>query len=279
MHQRQPRHLSSGAALASVFACVAILALAPRAAHAQGQCPTQFQEQTSGTATDGGTICANAVGNKCTFNLGLCVNQPEASCTAQDLKKRTTHAASPTFCAGKIGKVKVKANGTSSVCGSFAGVTVKAKKKGTVARSCRIRGKAKKAKTTTTLVCVTTTTLPTCGNGVIDAGEQCDPPCGAGCTAGQFCNSSCQCVATAACACGASTPTKLDFTTDVGTGECGAVTDGSGDNLLCLDCAGLYFGGGAVAVPLPATVPNMGSSLTKVSNCSDTCLTLANLTS
>ena len=71
----------------------------------------------------------------------------------------------------------------------------------------------------------------------------------------------------------------LDFTTDVGTGSCGAVTDDSGANVTCLTCAGLYFGGGAEAVPLPATVPNMGSSLTKVSGCSDTCLTLANLTS
>ena len=42
----------------------------------------------------------------------------------------------------------------------------------------------------------------------------------------------------------------LDFTTDVGTGSCGAVTDDSGANVTCLTCAGLYFGGGAEAVPL-----------------------------
>ena len=281
-----------------VFVLAATVALVSRTSHAQGQCATELQEQTSGPVADQGTVCGTAARNKCTFQLELCVNQPEAGCTPKDLKKRTIHASS--LCAGGIGKVKVKANATSSVCGSFAGVKVKTKKHGTKAGSCKISAKAGKSKTkitllcqpesapcsttttTTTiqpLVCVTTTSLPTCGNGVVDGGEQCDPPCGAGCAAGQFCNSSCQCVATAACACGASTPTKLDFTTDVGTGECGAVTDGSGDNLLCLDCAGLYFGGGAVAVPLPATVPNMGSSLTKVSGCSDTCLTLANLTS
>src|SRR5438552_1960139 len=177
MHQRQTSHLRSGAALA----LVAILALAPRPGHAQGPCPTKFQEQTRGAAADGGTVC------------------------------------------------------------------------------------------------VTATTLPTCGNGVVDGGEQCDPPCGPGCAAGQFCNSSCQCVATAACACG--TNTMLDFTTDVGTGSCGAVANDNGDNVLCLTCAGLYFGGGAESVPLPATVPNMGSSRTKVSACSDTCITLANFTS
>ena len=281
-----------------VLVLAATVALVSRTSHAQGQCATELQEQTSGPVADQGTVCGTAARNKCTFQLELCVNQPEAGCTPKDLKKRTIHASS--LCAGGIGKVKVKANATSSVCGSFAGVKVKTKKHGTKAGSCKISAKAGKSKTkitllcqpesapcsttttTTTiqpLVCVTTTSLPTCGNGVVDGGEQCDPPCGAGCAAGQFCNSSCQCVATAACACGASTPTKLDFTTDVGTGECGAVTDGSGDNLLCLECAGLYFGGGAVAVPLPATVPNMGSSLTKVSACSDTCITLANFTS
>src|SRR5438445_2035174 len=182
MHQRQPRHLRSGAALVSVLAFVAILAVAPRAGHAQGQCPTQFRDQTSGTVADGGTICANAVGNKCTFNLELCINQPEAGCTPQDLKKKKIRAASPTLCAGGIGKVNVKANTTSSVCGGFTGVvTVKAKKHGTVARSCKIRGKAKQAKTSITLLCqpssspcsttttstTTTTTIPApaCGNG------------------------------------------------------------------------------------------------------------------
>ena len=282
-----------------VLVLAATVALVSRTSHAQGQCATELQEQTSGPVADQGTVCGTAARNKCTFQLELCVNQPEAGCTPKDLKKRTIHASS--LCAGGIGKVKVKANGTSSVCGSFAGVKVKTKKHGTKAGSCKISAKAGKSKTkitllcqpesapcsttttTTTiqpLVCVTTTSLPTCGNGVVDGGEQCDPPCGVpavGCTAGQFCNSSCQCVPTAACTCGAST--KLDFTTDVGTGSCGAITDGSGANLTCLTCAGLYFGGGAEAVPLPATVPNMGSSLTKVSACSGTCLTLANFTS
>src|SRR5439155_230729 len=80
----------------------------------------EYQEQTSGTVTDGGTICATAVGNKCTFQLDLCVNQSGASCTPKDLKMRTIHAAG--LCAGGIGKVKVKANGTSSACGNLAGV-------------------------------------------------------------------------------------------------------------------------------------------------------------
>jgi len=50
--------------------------------------------------------------------------------------------------------------------------------------------------TTTTTETTTTTTLPTCGNNVLDPGEQCDPP-GSGCSspAGAFiCDGSCQCV-------------------------------------------------------------------------------------
>src|SRR5207237_979282 len=41
----------------------------------------------------------------------------------------------------------------------------------------------------------TTTTLPPCGNGVIDPGEQCDPAASSsGCPSGQGCNTQCQCV-------------------------------------------------------------------------------------
>jgi hypothetical protein len=70
----------------------------------------------------------------------------------------------------------------------------------------------------------------------------------------------------------------LNFTTAVGSGNCGGAGAGSSD-LLCLQCGGLYFGGGAAAIPLPARVPDMGSSLTNVSACSGACLTLANTTS
>jgi len=258
MHQRQPRHHRSGAALASVLACVAILALAPRVGHAQGQCPTQFQEQTSGTVTDGGTICANAVGNKCTFNLELCANQPEAGCTPQDLKTRTIHAASPTFCAGKIGKVKVKANGTSAVCGSVAGVTVKAKKHGTVARSCKIRGKAKQAKTSITLLC-----------------QPQSMPCSGATTT----TTTATTTTTLRCTCATSSFHQLSFTTSVGSGNCGTLTTSTGGLLINLACGGLYTGGGSAGVPLPFQVPDMGSSLTGLGPCSGTSLTLTRLTS
>src|SRR5437016_2527294 len=194
-----------------VLVLAATVALVSRMSHAQGQCPTDFRDQTSGPVTDAGTVCQTAVNKKCVFPTALCVNQPESGCTPQNLKHTNIHASS--LCRG-VGKVHVKANGTSSVCGAFAGITVKTKKHGTKAGSCTSRAKAKKARTKITLLCepqagtcpapatttttttvpltcVTTTTLPTCGNGVIDAGEDCDPPCSQGCAAGQFRHASC----------------------------------------------------------------------------------------
>ncbi|PYN80156.1 MAG: hypothetical protein DMD97_03860 [Candidatus Rokuibacteriota bacterium] len=71
----------------------------------------------------------------------------------------------------------------------------------------------------------------------------------------------------------------MSFTTGVGSGNCGTLTTSTGTLLENLACGGLYTGGGSSGVPLPFTVPDMGSSLTGVSSCSGTSLTLANLTS
>src|SRR6266403_1944097 len=111
-----------------VLACAtAFLGLAPQTSRAQGQCATEFKEQTSGPVTDGSTLCGTAVGNKCTFQLEVCANQPVDSCTPKDLKKRRIHASG--HCGG-IGKLNVKASGTSAVCGNSTGVKVKTKQHG-----------------------------------------------------------------------------------------------------------------------------------------------------
>src|SRR5437762_8518744 len=250
MHQRQPRHLRSGAALASVLTLVGILGLAPRAAHAQGQCATEFQDQTRGTVADGGTICATALGHKCTFQLDLCVNQSGASCTPKDLKMRTIHAAG--LCAGGIGKVKVKANGTSSACGNPAGVKVKTKKHGTKAGSCRIRAKAGQSRSTITLLC-----------------QPESSPCSGTTTT----------TTTIPCSCNTSSFTRLSFTTGIGSGNCGTVQLSNGNVSKNLTCGGLYTGGGSNSVPLPYAVPDMGSSLTALTPGSGTTLTLATVQS
>jgi hypothetical protein len=113
-----------------------------------------------------------------------------------------------------------------------------------------------------------------CGDGLVGNGEQCDPPCGGGCSGGQLCNDSCQCVAQSACACGTGDPTSLSFTTTIGSGNCGNVMDASGATVLNLACEGLYFGGFGNNSPLPATTPDMGTSIVKAC-CSGTTLTLA----
>jgi len=74
-------------------------------------------------------------------------------------------------------------------------------------------------------------------------------------------------------------PTKLNFTTGMGTGNCGTLKNSAGGLIQNLACGGLYTGGGSNSVPLPFAIPDLGSSLTKVSACSGTSLTLANLTS
>ena len=127
--------------------------------------------------------------------------------------------------------------------------------------------------------CDSNCTIPACGNGIVNPslGEACDPPCGAGCTGGQICNSQCQCEAATACACGTPDPSTLRFTTTLSQtfGQaCGTIQNATGGQVAPLACGGLYFGGGGDAVPLPAIVPDMGVSNMKAC-CSGTELTLA----
>jgi hypothetical protein len=60
---------------------------------------------------------------------------------------------------------------------------------------------------------------------------------------------------------------QLAFTTGIGAGTCGEVRNSSGTLLLSLSCGGLYFGGGQNSVPLPALVPDMGTSVTNITGC------------
>src|SRR5439155_9759955 len=80
---------------------------------------------------------------------------------------------------------------------------------------------------------------------------------------------------TLATCCGASPqPSALSFTTGIGSGNCGTVQNSAGTVTKNLACGGLFTGGGSNSVPLPYAVPDMGSSLTGVSACSGTSVTL-----
>ncbi|HXL16144.1 MAG TPA: hypothetical protein VN961_01340, partial [Streptosporangiaceae bacterium] len=85
---------------------------------------------------------------------------------------------------------------------------------------------------------------------------------------------------TLAACCGFSPkPNELSFTTGIGAGNCGTLRNSTGGSIANLTCGGLYTGGGTNSVPLPFQVPDMGSSLTTVSDCKGTALTLANVKS
>ena len=187
--------MRAGYATGAVAVLVAsVLGGAPRALAQSSECLVEFQ-QTNGPVTNGGSVCQTASGKKCTFQLGLCVNQPLAGCTPTDLKHKTIRAKG--FCSGlPVGKVHVKANGTGSVCGALAGVKVKTKKHGMAAGTCTIKAKAGTNLDRITLRCQPESSpcVAPCGNGVVGPGEQCDPPGStAGCPANQACNDQCQC--------------------------------------------------------------------------------------
>jgi hypothetical protein len=156
-----------GSAVALVVAfvsAVALVALSPRASRAQ-ECLLEFRQQTGGLVTDGSTLCQTATGNKCTFELQVCVNA--LGCAAVDLKHKNIRALG--HC-GPVGKVHVKGSGTSSLCGEFAGVNVRTKNHGKKAGNCKIHAKAGTDRDTITLTCqpssspcaatTTTTTTP-----------------------------------------------------------------------------------------------------------------------
>lgn len=72
-------------------------------------------------------------------------------------------------------------------------------------------------------------------------------------------------------------PSLVAFTSGVGVGNCGTVTNSSGATILNLACGGLYFGGGLNTVPLPGIMPDLSLSYSKLGSCTgcDSVLTLS----
>src|SRR5438477_550310 len=80
---------------------------------------------------------------------------------------------------------------------------------------------------------------------------------------------------TLGCTCAGGTPAQMASTTGIGSGNCGHLESDTNPNFFSLACGGLYVGGASVGVPLPFQVPDNGTSISKISACSGTSMTLA----
>ena len=73
----------------------------------------------------------------------------------------------------------------------------------------------------------------------------------------------------------------LSFLTNAATGDCGDLITNTGAPFTKpnIECGGLYFGGGGNSVPLPAIVPDMGQTISRITACSGQNATLGATTS
>src|SRR5690242_1488706 len=113
---------------------------------------------SSGPLSAGATLCQTSTGTFCTFNLALCLNEPEPGCAPADLSGLTFRATG--HCAHS-GQLRVEGSGTSSVCGAFTGVNVHTRSSKKAPGRCTIRAEVRSAKVhartdvdTVTLVCM-----------------------------------------------------------------------------------------------------------------------------
>ena len=109
-------------------------------AQAADECLVEFHD-ANGTIADNGTLCATATGQSCVFNLMLCVNQPDGTCTPATFGKQKFRAKG--HC-GPVGKLRVQPTGADRVCGTPTGIKVRAK--GTKPGKCTIRAAVRSGK-------------------------------------------------------------------------------------------------------------------------------------
>jgi hypothetical protein len=119
-------------ALAALAVGVVLLVVAARAP-ADDECLLKVKAARV-TVGDNDTVCGEAQNKTCVFQLQLCLDQASASCTAAPLKRKVKAKGR---CAG-VGKLRVKPDGTSPVCGEVTTLKVKTKKKGTREGACKI---------------------------------------------------------------------------------------------------------------------------------------------
>jgi hypothetical protein len=142
----QRLEIRMAAVLLIVAVGATVLALGSRsfaASSGPDGCLVAFRD-SNGILADATTLCQVASGHICTFNLALCVNEPQQGCTASSFQKKKFTAMG--HC-GPVRQVSVSPSGTSSVCGAFTGVKVRTRSSGKKEGRCRIMAAVRTGKT------------------------------------------------------------------------------------------------------------------------------------
>jgi hypothetical protein len=131
----------SKSVLFSLAVAAALLGVASKGFAQADECLVEFHD-ANGTIADKGTLCETATGQSCVFNLMLCVNQPDATCTPATFGKQKFRAKG--HC-GPVGKLRVQPSGSERVCGTPTGIKVRAR--GKRPGKCTIRAEVRSGKT------------------------------------------------------------------------------------------------------------------------------------
>src|SRR5437867_1114634 len=107
----------------------------PLAASADNECLVSVHDSNDAPITEGASVCQNAVGKSCTFDLQACVNDEVGDCSPGVSKSKKIHA---TGHCGAIGKLQVDA-APDSRCGGTASIRVHTKKNGKRPGNCNLR--------------------------------------------------------------------------------------------------------------------------------------------
>src|SRR5688572_25298741 len=240
----------------------------------------------------------------CTIDIGVCINQSGVDgCTPGSTLSKVKAKGKIKGVKGSAGKILIPVPLEGSACGAHVDAVIPInEKKGQGSAKLNLNGKVKKSSagpgrkdvdkltlvcqplpacescraptSTTTTVTPTSPTAPPCGNGTVDAGEECDFNASpSGCNVGLTCINDCTCQDCVEP--GVSDPASLIFRTGAGTTDCGSVglppsnpadppfagelQDGAGATLNELGLGCLYIGGGNSTVPggvTPDNAPN-----------------------
>jgi hypothetical protein len=128
-------------ALFSLTFAAALLVVTSKSFAQADECLVEFHD-ADGTIADNGTLCATATGSSCVFNLMLCLNQPDGTCTPATFGQKKFRAQG--HC-GPVGKLRVTPAGSDRVCGTMTAIKVRTK--GKHPGKCTIRAAVRSGKT------------------------------------------------------------------------------------------------------------------------------------